>query len=947
MITNPFTRSTLHEHADPAQRVLGVAEITPDSDELARLLTGDPAPEVRAAAAQRCADLAILAAAWEKETDPAVRVALASALGNALAETQDSAGARALLEVDHCTDAIRAEVARRTPDAERRRIAIAGIRAEDPLIELALAAGHAETRMAAAERVVSPDGLRKLAEAAKNKDHGVARLARQRIDAIEERLDQKVEADAILAQLEALATRPGPILTAVVELNRRWEALDMSGDTDRLARCDAARQTVLARFEREQEEQRARARFERRLREWIATLAPPAALEAFAGLRTELAGLREEAQKRGNGAALPALDEAEQRIARWEQERLALAGAEALVVEAEQLAASTSVDHAQLPARWQALDPAIRTPDLTLRLEAALMIVEQRRVALVRAAQQEASALRQRIHDFLHAAEQALAAGQLRAARAAADEIRTLKASAGVLPKPTAQRLGHLAQQLVELERWEAFGQQSARVQLCERAEALATQTMDAPQLALEVQKLRNEWKALDQQYAGVPKALWKRFDSACEKAYAPAAKFFAEQAAQRKQARKQRDEFIAAAAAHALTLLGEPRDWRAIEHWLRDTEHAWREGDLGSVEPRAWKKFDTRFKAALAPLRAALSAARDQAKAGRQVLIDEATALAPKALERDTLSQVRAIQARWQEQAKALALERRDERALWEQFRAACDAVFNARDAKRKAEDERKHEGRRVLEEICAQLEQLARAADQDDQAVRRIVRDLQEQWKKQAAGSDPALRGIESRFRAAKTAVEAALSARVRSRETAVWQTLAAKERLCEELDDLVRSSPDTATVETQSAAAQERWAALPGLPAAWEQKMTARRDAALRALSEAAATGDYLARIEHGTESRRESLLELELLLGLDSPAGFQAQRLALQLKQLRERFRGAAAISADTAGERLVAWCAQPGVADAGDRQRCERVFTAAGKAGGRESGKGKGARATAP
>ena len=173
--------------------------------------------------------------------------------------------------------------------------------------------------------------------------------------------------------------------------------------------------------------------------------------------------------------------------------------------------------------------------------------------------------------------------------------------------------------------------------------------------------------------------------------------------------------------------------------------------------------------------------------------------------------------------------------------------------------------------------------------------------------------------------------MSARVRSRETAVWQTLAAKERLCEQLDSLVRSNPDTAAVAAQPAAARERWADLPALPAAWEKQLATRRDAALNALSDVAAAGDYRARVERGIESRRESLLELELLLGLDSPAEFQAQRLALQLKQLRERFKGAAAISADAAGERLVAWCGEPGVADAGDRQRCERIFTAAGKA----------------
>jgi len=291
MITNLFTRSTLHEHAEPAQRVLGVAQLASDSDELARLLTADPAPEVRAAAARRCADLAVLAPAWENETDPAVRDALASALGGALADTQDSASARALLEgiIAPMQSAPRWHTARSMRNAAASRSPAYAL--EEPLIELALAAEHAETRMAAAERVVSPDGLRKLAAAAKNRDHGVARLARQRIDAMEERLDQKAEADAILAQLEALAVKPGPILTAVVELNRRWQALDMSGDTARLARCEAARQAVLARFEREQEEQRARARFERGVREWLAALAPPAAADALGGLRTELAAL--------------------------------------------------------------------------------------------------------------------------------------------------------------------------------------------------------------------------------------------------------------------------------------------------------------------------------------------------------------------------------------------------------------------------------------------------------------------------------------------------------------------------------------------------------------------------------------------------------------------------------------------------------------------------------
>ena len=927
MITRLFARSALHEHAEPAQRILGVAELAPDATELARLVAADPAPEVRTAAAARCADLAALAAAWHAETDGAVRPVLAASLSRVLCESPDAAGARAFLDADPCTDAMRADVARRAADPERRRMAIAGIRDEDALVELALAAGHAETRMAAAARVQTPEGLRRLADAAKNRDHGVARHARQRIDAIDDRRAQGDEADAILTQLEALADKPGPILTAVVELNRRWQALDMAGDAPRLARCETARQNLQARFDREHDEQRARARFERSVREWLTALGPPATTEALAALRTELAPLRAEAQVYGDDSAVSRLDEAEGRILLWEQEMQAVASAEALVVEAEQLAAGTSIDHAKLPDRWQALDRAIRTPALTRRFEAALTVIEQRRLAQVQAAQQEASAARQHLHGLLHAGEEALAAGQLQAARTAADEIRTHKADAGMLPKPTVQRLSRLVQQLAELERWESFGQQNARIQLCERAEAVATQTTDAVQLAREVQKLRNEWKALDQQHAGVPKALWERFDHACERAYAPAGRHFAEVAAQRKQARKQREDFIAAAAAHAPTLLAEPRDWRAIERWMRETDHAWREGGLGSVEPDTWKKLDARLKAAVAPLRDALGEARDQAKATRQRLIDEATALAAKAMDRDAPSQVKAIQAKWQEQAKLLALAQRDERALWEQFRAACDAVFTARDAKRREADGRKSESRRALEAICAELEQLARSTDKDDQELRRALRDLQDQWKKSSGDGEPGMQGLESRFRSAKSAVDATLSARARSREAAVWQTLAAKERLCEGLDTLVRSREASGDGAARGAAALEQWAALPALPAAWEKKLATRRDAGGHALAEPAAAGDYLARIERGTVSRREILLELEMALGLETPAEFQAQRLALQVQQLRNRFQDATKSSTLTPGERLVGWCAEPGVADPPDRQRVAAIFAA--------------------
>ena len=935
MINRIFSRSALHEHADPAQRVLGVAALPADSGELAHLVAADPAQEVRIAAAQRCSGLAALAGALATEREPAVRAALAAAIGSVLAESGDGAAVAASLGAEPCTDAIRVDVARRTADADRRRAALALVRDEDLLIDLALTAEIAETRHDAADRVHSAEGLRKLANAAKNKDRGVARLARQRLDAMAQLAGQAESADAILAQLEALAEKPGPIVSAMVDIDRRWQGLDVGTDDARRARWAAAREAVQARFDREQDEQRGRAQFERRLRDWLGALQPPAG--GYEQVRVELAAFREEAQSRHQEAALALLDEAEGRMAGWERDHEAVGVAEALVTEAEQLAAGTSIDHADLPTRWAALDRAIRGPGLTQRFEAALIVIEQRRLAQIQAAQHVASVARQHVHDLLHTAEQALTAGELKAARTAADEIKAAKTAAGVLPKPTVQRLSRLVQQLAELEKWETFGQRQARIQLCERAEALATALPDLPKLALEVQKLRAEWKALDAQHTGVPKSIWERFDGACERAYAPAARHFAEMAAQRKEARRKREEFLAAATAHVPTLLVEPRDGRAIERWLRETDKAWREGDLGSVEPGAWKKLDARLKTALLPLRDALSAGRDEAKAGREALIAEAVALAARAMERDTPSQVKAIQARWQVEAKTKPLAHRDERTLWEAFRAACDAVFEARNAKRKEADERRHGSRRALEEICAGLEQLAQATDKDDAEVRRLLRETQEQWKQNTPRSDPPPPGLDARFRNAKTAVDAMLSKRTRSRDAAVWETLAAKERLCEEHDRRVLAAANADPVAapadpTSEADVHAAWSAMPALAGASEKKMIARRDDALRALADASITASYAARIEKGAAARHELLLELEMALKLDTPAELQAHRLALQVKQLKERFSSAAAGGPRTPPELLLSWCSQPGVANARDRQRCERVFAAIAKAG---------------
>jgi hypothetical protein len=80
------------------------------------------------------------------------------------------------------------------------------------------------------------------------------------------------------------------------------------------------------------------------------------------------------------------------------------------------------------------------------------------------------------------------------------------------------------------------------------------------------------------------------------------------------------------------------------------------------------------------------------------------------------------------------------------------------------------------------------------------------------------------------------------------------------------------------------------------------------------------------------RREWLLELEMMLKLDSPSEFQAMRLQLQVKQTEGGFSSASTGGTKTPADLLLQWCAQSGVAEASDRQRRDRVFAAIAKNG---------------
>ncbi len=408
------------------------------------------------------------------------------------------------------------------------------------------------------------------------------------------------------------------------------------------------------------------------------------------------------------------------------------------------------------------------------------------------------------------------------------------------------------------------------------------------------IRALRQRWKELDRHSAAATQAQWHRFDAALQVAYAP----LAAQLATLKQAREvnlaEREALLATLEAVPLPSDegGAAPDWKALTRELDRFQTAWRKlGPLEHTAPHAAQgRLQERLHAALARLESPLQAARASAAEQREQLIARAEQLNPSAGQGgavpDAARGVRDLQTQWQDQARQLPLPRGLENALWARFKAATDAVFAQRDAGVAARDAELAANLAHAESLIAQLQALSEATALPE--LQATLTEVDRAWRQGGELPRGAGQALEPRYRKARELALALVSQAQQQHWLAQCSTLAAKLQLCQEQE---ADSP-AALAAQPSPELQARWAALPQLPAAWEQALAPRwaRTAASAALSQ---------------QAFEDLLLRLEMALGLPATAERQAARQSLKLRALKEAMEGRSA-SSDGPAQHVAWW-----------------------------------------
>jgi len=319
--------------------------------------------------------------------------------------------------------------------------------------------------------------------------------------------------------------------------------------------------------------------------------------------------------------------------------------------------------------------------------------------------------------------EQATAEGQGKTSQGAAAALRAVLKDHGKLVGNALEARVHAALVAAgELEGWQRWSADKVREDLVAKAESLLNrpegQALGGRKMQEQLRALREQWKQVDQ--GGAPNhALWKRFDEACNQAHKVVEAWLEKVRADAAEHRGQREKLIQELADWAAAHAGD--DLKALNRGLHQFADRWR--DAGHVSEKVFAELQPKWNEAMAAARAPLEAAQKASVERRQQLIAEATELGASPQLR--IDAVKTLQQRWQAEAQAVPLERRQEQKLWDAFRKPIDEAFQRKSAERERAAAAMSEHDRAVLEASKAVE--AANAAGDAQKIRAALAQLE----------------------------------------------------------------------------------------------------------------------------------------------------------------------------------------------------------------------------
>ncbi|MFC7217784.1 DUF349 domain-containing protein [Streptomyces polyrhachis] len=293
----------------------------------------------------------------------------------------------------------------------------------------------------------------------------------------------------------------------------------------------------------------------------------------------------------------------------------------------------------------------------------------------------------------------------------------------------------------------------------------------------------------------------------------------------ERKAAKAQQSQ-EARAAKEALVVeaeeLAASEQWRSAGERLRALVDIWKglprldrksDDELWHRFSHARSAFSKRRKAHFA----ALDAQREEARRGKEKLVQEAEALSSSTDWGGTAARYRELMADWKASGRA---QREAEDELWNRFRGAQDVFFQARGEVFAERDGEQRENLARKEELAAEAETLLPIADL--KAARAAFRTINERWESLGHVPRDARPRIEGRMHAVERAIQEAEEAEWRRTNPEARARAAGLTGQLQDAVDKLRGQIDTARAAGNDAKAEKLSRELEGRQALLDQAL-----------------------------------------------------------------------------------------------------------------------------
>lgn len=607
----------------------------------------------------------------------------------------------------------------------------------DQLLNLAIEGKTAAVRLAAAERIEGEANLLQVQKAAKGRDKGVYQLTRKKLQALRQEQEKAAATQAAIDDLikqadEQARTENMQLYAARVEsLQTQWKALPEQASTEQttafLTAIDACKRRI-----REAEELSAQAvEAEQKQTERTATLEM---------LRGTLEDLRQSVPDRGPSlSSLDAMQKTQENrwmeatrdteVGKTEQKdyqalmlelRHYISAVQRLAANQEtlqKLADDESPDAAELRQTLETIDwPAgYMQPAQLSALNQKLGHVRQARKAEV----SDQKTQQKSLDDLLDKLEAALEQDHFAESRQLHKQAQ--HAFNGLDHKHASSRqarLTLLGRQLQDLQDWRGFATRPKQEELCEAMEYLATQHMEPETKATHIKELQTEWRNLG---GSSDQSLWQRFKAASDKAYEPCQAYFAAKSELKKTNLDKRQAICDELETFANNADWSSVDWKAVERIHRVAREEWREA--WPVDFKANRALQKTFDHLLKKIEAPLNEERQRNESQKQSIVERAEALITHEPLSEAMEQAKALQKEWE----VVGITRhREDRKLWQAFRAACDAIFARRDEQRAEQAAEDSEALAQLQQRVADARQVREQDGADIDALKAALQSL-----------------------------------------------------------------------------------------------------------------------------------------------------------------------------------------------------------------------------